>query len=220
VEPSWSESEKPGALSPWESGMRPTIRRRATDSDVRVVPATPDRWDDVQRLAGDRGFSSGCWCMWWRCSSREFEERHGDGLRGDMAALVAADERPGLLAYAGDDPTPVGWVALGPRSAYPRLNRSRKLGPVDDRPVWSITCFYIHRRHRGSGVATALLAAAVDHARSRGAEIVEAYPIDTAARSSIANADLYTGTLAMFERAGFSEVARRDGRPIVRRVVT
>jgi GNAT superfamily N-acetyltransferase len=137
-----------------------------------------------------------------------------------MAALVAADERPGLLAYAGDDPTPVGWVALAPRSAYPRLNRSRKLGPVDDRPVWSITCFYIHRRHRGSGVATALLAAAVDHARSRGAEIVEAYPIDTAARSSIANADLYTGTLAMFERAGFSEVARRDGRPIVRRVVT
>jgi GNAT superfamily N-acetyltransferase len=199
--------------------MRPTIRPPATDADVRVVPATPDRWDDVARLAGDRGFSSGCWCMWWRCTTREYEERHGDGLRAGLAALVAAGERPGLLAYAGDDPTPVGWVALAPRAAYPRLDRSPKLRPVDDLPVWSITCFYIDRRHRRSGVAAALLAAAVDHARARGAEVIEAYPIDTAARASTASADLYTGTLAMFERAGFTEVARRDGRPIVRLAV-
>src|SRR5215510_5179174 len=183
--------------------------------DVRVVPAGPERWGDVQRLAGERGFSSGCWCMWWRCSSQEYEQRHGDGLRGDMEELVCGGTEPGLLAYAGDDP--VGWVALAPRAEYPRLNRSRKLGPVDDVPVWSITCFYIDRRHRRRGVASALLAAAIAHARSRGAEVVEAYPIDTAAGGGKpASADLYTGTLALFERAGFREVARREGRPIVR----
>ena len=67
-------------------------------------------------------------------------------------------------------------------------------------------------------MAAALLDVAVDFAAQRRADVVEAYPIDTggARRSS---ADLYTGTLTMFERAGFEEVARRTGRPIVRRTV-
>jgi GNAT superfamily N-acetyltransferase len=183
---------------------------------LEVHAVTPDRWDDLAELAGERGFTSGCWCMWWRVSSKEFDERHGAGLRGDLQELVARGPEPGLLAYV--DGAPAGWVAVAPREEYPRLDRSPKLRRLDDRPVWSITCFTIHRRHRRRGVAAALLDAAVDFARRRGAEVVEAYPIDTAGgkRSS---ADLYTGTLAMFERAGFEEVARRGGRPIVRRTL-
>jgi GNAT superfamily N-acetyltransferase len=152
--------------------------------------------------------------MWWRVTSKEFDERHGAGLRQDLHDLVAAGQEPGLLAYV--DGEPGGWVAVAPREEYPRLDRSPKLRRLDDQPVWSITCFTIDRRHRRRGVAAALLDAAVDFARQRGAEVVEAYPIDTAGgkRSS---ADLFTGTLAMFERAGFEEVARRSGRPIVRR---
>jgi GNAT superfamily N-acetyltransferase len=183
---------------------------------LEVHAVTPDRWDDLAELAGERGFTSGCWCMWWRVSSKEFDERHGAGLRGDLQELVARGPEPGLLAYV--DGAPAGWVAVAPREEYPRLDRSPKLRRLDDRPVWSITCFTIDRRHRRRGVAAALLDAAVDFARRRGAEVVEAYPIDTAGgkRSS---ADLYTGTLAMFERAGFEEVARRGGRPIVRRTL-
>jgi GNAT superfamily N-acetyltransferase len=183
--------------------------------DVR--PVTPERWDDLAELAGERGFTSGCWCMWWRVTSKEFDERHGAGLRRDLHRLVDAGPEPGLLAYV--DGVPAGWVAVAPRDEYPRLDRSPKLRRLDDRPVWSITCFTIDRRHRRRGVAAVLLNAAVDFARERGAEVVEAYPIDTAGgkRSS---AELYTGTLAMFERAGFEEVARRGGRPIVRRAVT
>jgi GNAT superfamily N-acetyltransferase len=183
---------------------------------LEVLPVTPDRWDDVADLAGERGFTSGCWCMWWRVTSKEFEERHGAGLRQDFRELVASGPEPGLLAYV--DGRPVGWVAVAPRDEYPRLDRSPKLRRLDDRPVWSITCFTIDRQHRRQGVAAALLDAAVDFARQRGADVVEAYPIDTAGgkRSS---ADLYTGTLAMFERAGFEEVARRGGRPIVRRTL-
>lgn len=183
---------------------------------VEIHPVGPDRWDDLAALAGERGFTGGCWCMWWRVSSREFEERHGAGLRRELDDLVAAGPEPGLLAYV--DGEPAGWVALAPREEYARLERSPKLRRVDDRPVWSITCFTVDRRHRRRGLAASLLEAAVEFARQRGAEIVEAYPIDTGGgkRSS---ADLYTGTLAMFERAGFTEVARRGGRPIVRRLV-
>jgi GNAT superfamily N-acetyltransferase len=183
---------------------------------LEVHPVTPDRWDDLVALAGERGFSSGCWCMWWRVTSKEFEERHGAGLRQDLQDLVAAGPEPGVLAYV--DGEPAGWVAVAPREEYPRLNRSPKLRRVDDQPVWSITCFTIGRRQRRQGVAAALLDAAVDFARQRGAEVVEAYPIDTAGEKR-SSADLYTGTLAMFERAGFEEVARRSGRPIVRRAL-
>jgi GNAT superfamily N-acetyltransferase len=183
---------------------------------LEVHSVAPDRWDDLAALAGERGFTSGCWCMWWRVTSRQYEERHGAGLRQDLHELVAAGREPGLLAYV--DGEPAGWVAVAPREEYPRLDRSPKLRRPDDQPVWSITCFTVGRRHRRRGVAAALLDAAVDFARQCGAEVVEAYPIDTAGgrRSS---ADLYTGTLAMFERAGFEEVVRRRGRPIVRRRV-
>jgi GNAT superfamily N-acetyltransferase len=183
-------------------------------TSIRVEAAAPDRWGDVERLAGDRGFTSGCWCMWWRVTSGEFNDRHGPGLREDLKTLVRRGDEPGLVAYAGDEP--VGWVALAPRSAYPRLNRSPKLKQVDDEPVWSISCFYIDRRHRRRGVARELVQAAVGYARAHGARVVEAYPIDTSTRTSAASAELYTGTLPMFEQAGFREVARRGGRPIVR----
>ncbi|HEX2562611.1 MAG TPA: GNAT family N-acetyltransferase, partial [Acidimicrobiales bacterium] len=159
---------------------------------------------------------SGCWCMWWRVTSKEFDERHGAGLRRDLQRLVDAGPAPGLLAYV--DGVPAGWVAVAPRDEYPRLDRSPKLRRLDDRPVWSITCFTIDRRHRRRGVAAVLLDAAVDFAQERGAEVVEAYPIDPAGAKR-SSAELYTGTLAMFERAGFEEVARRGGRPIVRRAV-
>jgi GNAT superfamily N-acetyltransferase len=183
---------------------------------LEVHPVTPERWGDLADLAGERGFTSGCWCMWWRVTSKEFDERHGAGLRRDLQRLVDAGRAPGLLAYV--DGVPAGWVAVAPRDEYPRLDRSPKLRRLDDRPVWSITCFSIDRRHRRRGVAAVLLDAAVDFAQERGAEVVEAYPIDTAGAKR-SSAELYTGTLAMFERAGFEEVARRGWRPIVRRAV-
>lgn len=122
----------------------------------------------------------------------------------------------GLLAYDGDEP--VGWIAIEPRSAFPRLARSRTLAPVDDRPVWSITCFFVARSHRGKGLTRALVEAAVRYARSRGARIVEAYPVDPV--REVADAAVYHGAASTFRALGFEEVARRSGtRPIVRREV-
>jgi GNAT superfamily N-acetyltransferase len=152
--------------------------------------------------------------MWWRLSGRDFAAARGDGLRARLHDRARQDPPPGLLAYdtAG---APIGWVAVAPREEFGRLQRSPKLKPVDDQPVWSITCFYVDRGSRRQGVGAALLAAAVDHAAAHGAQEVEGYPIDAGQTS--ADADLYTGPLALFLAAGFREVARRGGRPIVRR---
>lgn len=62
----------------------------------------------------------------------------------------------------------------------------------------------------------ALLRAAVDHARAAGANVLEGYPIDTKSGRQ-PDPNVFTGTLAMFTRVGFTEVERRaEGRPIVR----
>jgi GNAT superfamily N-acetyltransferase len=179
-----------------------------------IHPVTPHRWDDLQRLFGPSGAYSGCWCMWWRVTSSEFERESGDGLKAAMQTLVAAGPPPGLLAYLAGEP--IGWVSLGNRDDFGRLNRSPKLKSVDDRQVCSVVCFFIDRDHRRTGVAAELLEAAVDQARTDGHALIEGYPIDTS-NSKPGTADLFTGTLALFEQAGFREVLRRGGRPIVRR---
>jgi GNAT superfamily N-acetyltransferase len=125
-----------------------------------------------------------------------------------------------LIGYR--DGEPIGWVSLGPRDDYARLKHSRVLAPVDEKPVWSIVCFVVARTARRQGVANALLEAAIIYAREHGARLLEAYPVDTSG-ARISSANVYKGTLSMFERAGFEVAARRQAnraapvRPIVRR---
>jgi GNAT superfamily N-acetyltransferase len=179
-----------------------------------VQPLTLDRWRDLEQLFGDRGATSGCWCMWWRKPAKDWERDAGAVNRRDLRARVRRGPPPGLLAYS--DGAPVGWCALAPRSEFPRLNSSPKLKPVDDAPVWSIVCFYIDRHHRDAGVASVLLDHAVAWARSQGATLVEGYPVDGGVARR-PNAEMFTGTVGMFDDAGFREVERRGGRPIVRK---
>ena len=121
---------------------------------------------------------------------------------------------PGVLAYV--DGQPVGWCAVAPRTEYDYLARSRVLRPVDDRPVWSISCLLVAKPHRGRGVSVQLLRAAVEMAGQAGAQIVEGYPV-IARTGRMPDAFAWTGTLPAFRAAGFEEVARGSpSRPIMR----
>jgi GNAT superfamily N-acetyltransferase len=185
-------------------------------ADVVVRPVTPSRWDDLERLFGPSGAFAGCWCMWWRLPSKEFDRAGTPGRRRALKDLTRRRAVPGLLGYR--DGEPVGWVSVAPREEFGRIERSRALPRIDDRPVWSIVCLYIPRALRRQGVGRALLEGALDHVRSQGGGLVEGYPIDTTVRPR-PDAELYTGTLRMFEAAGFHEVARPGRRSIVRRRV-
>jgi ribosomal protein S18 acetylase RimI-like enzyme len=133
--------------------------------------------------------------------------------RAELKALVDAGEPPGLLAYRGK--IPVGWVSLGPREQYAKLQRSPVMKAVDNQPVWSIICFVVRPEYRGKGVAHALLRGAIAYARNHGAKLLEAYPIDKPGLSN--NDSMWFGAKSMYDRAGFEEVARRKPfRPIVR----
>jgi GNAT superfamily N-acetyltransferase len=186
---------------------------------LEVKPLTRGRWSDLLELFGDRGAYSGCWCMFFRRTSAEFEEgcrNKGAGNRAAFEALVDRRRSPGLLAYL--DGRPVGWCSVAPRNEFGRVERSPVTKPIDEQEkVWAIVCFYLDRHHRRSGVASALLEAAVAHAAAKGAKVVEGYPIDVkGARKP--SAELYHGTASMFADAGFEEVARRSPtRPLMRR---
>jgi GNAT superfamily N-acetyltransferase len=188
---------------------------------VTVQPVTADRWDDFAAFAGPSGLYSGCWCTYFRRTGRDFEagcRERGNGNRQFLRRITDEGRVPGLLGYLKDEP--VGWVSVAPRGEFGRILRSPILKPADDdqdEDVWSVVCFYIARSARRTGVATALLDAAVSHAFASGARVVEGYPVDTngAKRPS---AELYTGTLDLFTRAGFTEAFRRSPRrPVVRR---
>jgi len=191
----------------------PRAPRRGETLAITIHPATPDRWPDVEKLFGQNGACAGCWCQWWKQPQKEFKEKQGAPNRRAFKRSVEGGEVPGLLAYA--DGAPVGWVAVQPRARYVRLAKPRTLVAVDDRPVWSVTCFYVARGWRKQGLMSRLLAAAAEHARQQGAPALEGYPIDSKADQGAAF--IYPGVYSTFVKAGFAEVARKARtRPVVR----
>jgi len=185
--------------------------------ELAIHPLTLERWSDLERLFGERGACGGGWCMWWRLTRREFEEQKGDGNKAALRQLVEAGQVPGLLAYDGAQP--VGWCAVEPREHYPSLGRSRVLKPIDEQPVWSVTCFFIRADRRGRGVATHLLEAAAEHVRAEGGRLIEGYPVEPR-KGRMPEVFAWTGVPEVFVRAGFDEVARgSETRPIMRRIL-
>jgi len=183
-------------------------RRRFT-----VRPLTPDLWPALEDLFGKRGACNGCWCMYWRLGSAYFHQRTPEQNRASLRALVRRGPPPGLLALDGE--RAVGWCQLTPRAALPYLDGNPRFPRVDDRPVWSVSCFYVRRGYRRQGVMSQLLAAAISAARRARAPALEAYPVDTDRPESTSN--IYTGIASTFARAGFTTVGgRTPSRPVMR----
>jgi GNAT superfamily N-acetyltransferase len=184
------------------------------DQKLAFKPVTPARWDDFVTVFGQNGACSGCWCMYWRKPRGEWNKGTKELNRTDIKAVVDNGHIPGLLAYV--DGIPAGWVSVAPRGEFPTLDRSRVLFQVDDKPVWSIVCFFVHRKFRRAGLMRPLIDAAVDYARSQGAAIVEAYPMDPGRK--VGSTDIYMGVITTFLEAGFIEVARRSKtHPVLRK---
>jgi len=182
--------------------------------DVR--PLTEATWAALEVLFREGGDPRWCWCQHWRLRSKDMSVAKVPQLRARLHDQAASDEPPGLVAFDGD--RAVGWVSLGPRADFERIVRSRVIPKIDDRPVWSIVCFAVSSTARGQGVARSLLDAAITYARDRGATALEAYSVrlataDDGTAEAIHPDAAFTGTLPMFERAGFAVIADRASDP-------
>jgi hypothetical protein len=180
-----------------------------------IFPLTTDRWDHFEHLFGPRGACAGCWCMYWKLPRKDFTAGQGDQNRLLQREIVASGQTPGLLAYL--DGIPAGWIAVEPRENYPLLKNSHFLKPLDDIPVWSVTCFFIIRKYRNQGLTIALLKAAIDHVALTGGMVIEGYPVEPRTQEKLPPAFVYTGLASAFLQVGFVEVGRRsETRPIMR----
>ncbi len=186
-------------------------------TEITIGPVRADRFADAEHALTGGGDGATCWCQWWMLAPKDFAATSADERREMLREDLTAELPSALIAYV--DGVPAGWVKVAPRPAQPRLARTRNVQqsrePMDDPSVWAITCFVVRKEHRAQGIATRLLDAAVDHARSHGARVVEGYPLDTSVKRFSSN-ELFHGTLAGFLAAGFTETARPGAaRPIV-----
>jgi len=176
---------------------------------IEILPATGDRFDDAE-LAFESGDGPDCQCQWWLLLNGPWKEASVDERTALFRAELGGDRPPGLIAYV--DGEPAGWVRVGPRTAQPRLARTRDVTtateqPLDDETVWAVTCFAVRSAHCGTGLMAKLLDAAVSAARDGGARVVEGYPLDPAVAKRSSN-QLFRGSVSAFEAAGFEVVAR------------
>ncbi|MFF2051978.1 GNAT family N-acetyltransferase [Leifsonia sp. NPDC058194] len=185
--------------------------------DVVIRSVDAGSWEDIRTVFGTVGDPSGCWCQWFKLPRSAWD----GGTRADKAELLHAQVdagSPGVLAVL--DGEPVGWAAVEPYTAYPSLARSPITRRREDDPAdpWAVTCFVVRPEFRRRGIAGALLAGAVGHARDRGATVVEGYPVDPEQRPSLSAAERYHGTVALFRDAGFAVVRRPSAtRALMRR---
>lgn len=178
---------------------------------LKIEPLTLTNWDDIEALFHAKGCSVAkwCWCVHYRFAKAAMPKDRKAALK----KLAKGEPPPGLIAYRGG--APVGWVSLGPRAAFQKLETSRVMKAVDDAPVWSVICFVVPAAERGQGVARALLDGAIAYARKQKVKVLEAYPIDKAGPS--VPMSMWFGAASMFRHAGFVEVARRKPeRPVMR----
>jgi len=166
----------------------------------------PSLWPAIERLFGPNGACGGCWCMWWRAESRKvWNQIRGAEAKKTFKSLVKNGVAHGILAFVADEP--VGWCSFGPRRDFPSLERVRAYKHNDTKDVWSITCFFIHRKWRRKGLARGLLRAALEAMQKRGVKTVEAYPSTTTKDGRRLSSGLaWTGPVKIYEETGFKTV--------------
>ena len=197
----------------------------ASTSAITIVPANEASWEDLLAVFGPRGDPSRCQCQRYKMQPRESwasvgAEELALRLRAQTdSGHEAAGRTSGLVAFL--DGEPVGWCAVEPRTAYPRLLLRTRVpweGRSEDKTddsVWAVTCFVTRTGFRRRGISRALARAAVDFARKRGARAIEGYPMIAQPGQEVTWGELHVGARSIFAAAGFTEVSH----PTVRRVV-
>jgi GNAT superfamily N-acetyltransferase len=192
---------------------------------VTVVPANEAPWEGLQAVFGTRGPAAQCQCQRYKLERKESfgsfpaEERARRLLEQTNCGRPSARTTSGLVAYL--DGKPVGWCAVEPRTAYAGLLRVYRVpweGRTEDKAdatVWAVTCVFVRAGFRRRGISYALVRAAVDFARRRGARALEGYPMITEPGKDIIWNEMNVGSRSIFADAGFAEV----GQPTPRRAV-
>jgi GNAT superfamily N-acetyltransferase len=169
-------------------------------------PVTATTLGDFEALFGAPGAPKYCWCMAWRATSDELKHASSASRHSQMRGRIADQVQVGLLAYA--DKTPIGWVSVAPKDTFRSLG-----GPDSKDTIWSLTCLFVAKEHRKTGLSAQLIQAAASFAKQHGADLLEAYPVDPDSPSY-----RFMGFVPAFERLGFKPIARAGKRRHIMRL--
>ena len=174
---------------------------------LEFAPLTSANWKQYEILMGEKGGCGNCWCMYFRLPYKEFQGNKPDGNKKLMRQLVNKGKPQGLIASTNKEP--IGWIAMAPREDYMKLENARVFKRIDDKPVWSITCFFLKKQFRHMGLSQQLIKGAVDFAKRKKIKTLEAYPA-IPYDEKVPHAFLWVGVLSSFIKNGFKIVKQQS----------
>ncbi|GAB3599720.1 GNAT family N-acetyltransferase [Angustibacter peucedani] len=181
-----------------------------------IRPLTTSTWDAFAAMVERHGgVFGGCWCTWFHTMPSE-KERTYEANRALKQRLVEEGRAHAALVMDGDEA--IAWAQYGSPDELPNIyHRKQYLAELDQLPDYRVTCIFVDKRHRRSGLSAVALQGVLDLVAAAGGGLVEGYPHDNdGAKKSV----LYDGTRALFERAGFEHVRPKGpGNCVMRRTV-
>ena len=176
--------------------------------NLKFQPLTTTNWQQFEQLMGEKGGCGGCWCMAFRLSPKEFAANKYDGNKKSMKKLIDENKPTGLIASVNNEP--VGWIAIAPREDYIKIENSRSFKRIDDKPVWSITCFFVKKEFRRQSLSQKLIKGVIDYAIKKKIKTLEAYPTIPYSEK-VSPPFLWVGILSAFLKNGFT-VVKKNGK--------
>ena len=172
-------------------------------SGFHIKALTESTWPDFAALAErHNGVWGGCWCLGFHPEGQQ----RGGHRRDAKERRVREGTAHAALVY--DARVCVGWCQFGVPEELTRIKHLREYSEgATMLPHWRITCFFVDKRYRGKGVASAALAGALEQIAVLGGGLVESYPEDVTGRK-VSGSFLYNSRLAMFEHQGFERTRR------------
>lgn len=198
-------------------------------SHISIKPLTPDLAADYFDFFENRAFTDDspyrCYCQVYQMSREQYNAAF-DGIT-DGAELgrtsrevaerqIASGVLRGYLAFA--DGAAIGWCNANDKANYPAepyYDNARLFHAPAEKHEKAVICFEIAPEFRGKGVATALLERVCADAKAEGYTAVEGFPTVRVERYEWD----FSGPVRLYEKVGFVEVGRLDGRVVMRKML-
>ena len=168
----------------------------------RIERLSAETWPAFAALVERQsGLFTGCWCTNFHCYP-DPPERREIGNRGFKERLVRDGRAHAALVFDGAEA--IAWAQYGSVEELPAIHHRKEWErTVEQIPDVRITCVFVDRRCRKSGLAEVAVRGALALIAEDGGGRVESYPHDIPEGKKMSSSFLYNGTRTMYERIGF-----------------
>ena len=175
-------------------------------SQYEIKPLDTNTWDAFARLLErHNGVFGGCWCTYFHTfhGEKTFDAEDNRALK---KRLVEDGRAHAALVFDGDEA--VAWAQYGPPAEAPNIHHRKEYeATLDTVPDHRITCIFVDKKYRRTGVTAVALQGAIDLIAQAGGGVVEGYPHNTSDGRKVSV--LYNATRSLYETAASPTSAPR-----------